>query len=226
MFSSSFSSFQVQLRRAASRSFSSLKFGNSNTGPSNALTPVTTRSSHQGSFPRKFALGLSVVGSAMCFSSSSEAQSSQPIDKFADTRFYPASKAYAEGKILILHRINGCSNVLYFLGHLKVSDIHSIYYAEYGNPKGKPVLFVHGGPGGGTEPAMARYFDPKVYRVILVDQRGCGKSTPFAELRENTTPDLVNDFEKLRVKLGIEKWQVFGGSWGKLESGRSIHTRR
>jgi proline iminopeptidase len=73
---------------------------------------------------------------------------------------------------------------------------------------------VHGGPGGGTDPAMARYFDPKVYRIILVDQRGCGKSKPFADLRENTTWDLIEDFEKIRAKLGIDKWLVFGGSWG------------
>jgi len=80
------------------------------------------------------------------------------------------------------------------------------------------VLFVHGGPGGGTDPAFARYFDPKVYRIILVDQRGCGDSLPFAELRENTTQDSIRDFEKIRVKLGIEKWQLFGGSWGSTLS--------
>jgi proline iminopeptidase len=70
---------------------------------------------------------------------------------------------------------------------LQVSDIHSIAFSEYGNPNGKPAIFVHGGPGGGTDPYMARYFDPKAYRIILVDQRGCGNSTPFADLRENTT---------------------------------------
>lgn len=102
----------------------------------------------------------------------------------------------------------------YSRGVLKVSDIHTIAYSCYGNPKGKPVLFVHGGPGGGTDPAMARYFDPKIYNVILVDQRGCGDSTPFANLVDNTTYDSVRDFEKLREKLGIKKWQIFGGSWG------------
>jgi proline iminopeptidase len=76
------------------------------------------------------------------------------------------------------------------------------------------VLFVHGGPGGGTDKAMSRYFDPAIYRVILVDQRGCGKSTPFANLEENTTWDLIKDFEKIRELLNIERWQVFGGSWG------------
>lgn len=98
--------------------------------------------------------------------------------------------------------------------YIKVDDRHTLYYHCYGNPHGKPVLFIHGGPGGGTDPANARYFDPKVYRVVLVDQRGCGKSTPFADLTDNTTWDSVNDFEKIRKKLGIEKWQVFGGSWG------------
>jgi proline iminopeptidase len=99
-------------------------------------------------------------------------------------------------------------------GRLRVSDLHDLYYEEVGNPKGKPVLFIHGGPGGGTEPSHRRYFDPKAFRVILFDQRGCGQSTPHAELRENTTWDLVKDIEKLRETLGIEQWTVFGGSWG------------
>ena len=97
---------------------------------------------------------------------------------------------------------------------IRVSPLHTVSYSLYGNPNGKPVLFVHGGPGGGTAPAMARYFDPEKYRVVLVDQRGCGASTPFAELRDNTTWDSVRDFEKIRKELNIEKWQVFGGSWG------------
>lgn len=97
---------------------------------------------------------------------------------------------------------------------LKVSDLHTIYYEESGNPNGKPVVFLHGGPGGGTMPAYRQYFDPKKWRIILFDQRGCGKSTPFAELTDNTTWDLVNDIEKLRTHLKIDKWAVFGGSWG------------
>lgn len=101
---------------------------------------------------------------------------------------------------------------------LKVSDLHTLYYEECGNPNGKPILFVHGGPGGGTSPDDRRYFDPQLYRVILVHQRGSGKSTPAAELRENTTWDLVNDFEKLRTHLGIKRWHVFGGSWGSTLS--------
>jgi proline iminopeptidase len=99
-------------------------------------------------------------------------------------------------------------------GMLQVSDLHEIYFEESGNPQGKPVVFVHGGPGGGTEPRQRRFFDPSVYRIVLFDQRGCGKSRPHAELRENTTWDLVDDMERLRVHLGIDVWQVFGGSWG------------
>ena len=99
-------------------------------------------------------------------------------------------------------------------GRLTVSPIHELYFEESGNPKGKPVVFLHGGPGGGTEGKHRRYFDPAVYRIVLFDQRGCGRSTPFASLEDNTTWHLVSDIEALRVKLGIERWQVFGGSWG------------
>ncbi len=102
----------------------------------------------------------------------------------------------------------------YRTGRLSVSPVHDLYFEESGNPKGKPVVFLHGGPGGGTEPKHRRYFDPATYRIVLFDQRGCGRSTPFASLEENTTWDLVADIEKLRVHLGIESWQVFGGSWG------------
>jgi proline iminopeptidase len=102
----------------------------------------------------------------------------------------------------------------YNTGKLKVSSLHEIYYEESGNSKGKPVVFLHGGPGGGSDPKQRRFFNPDRYRIILFDQRGCGKSTPYANLQENTTWDLVTDMEKLRVHLGIEKWQVFGGSWG------------
>ena len=102
----------------------------------------------------------------------------------------------------------------YASGRLKVSDIHELYYEEAGNRDGKPVVFLHGGPGGGIETDQRRYFDPKAYRVVLFDQRGCGKSTPHASLHENTTWDLVADMELLRDHLGIDNWQVFGGSWG------------
>ncbi|XP_060603013.1 probable proline iminopeptidase [Ruditapes philippinarum] len=99
-------------------------------------------------------------------------------------------------------------------GMLKVSELHSIYYEESGNKDGNPVVFLHGGPGWGTTTRDRTFFDPKVYRIILIDQRGTGKSTPAAEIRENTTWDLVNDMEQLRQKLNIDKWVVFGGSWG------------
>lgn len=101
---------------------------------------------------------------------------------------------------------------------MPVSDIHTIYYEQCGNPNGIPVLIIHGGPGGGIVPEYRQYFNPKHYHVILVDQRGCGKSTPHAELRENTTWDLVADFEKIRQHLNIDKWLLFGGSWGSTLS--------
>ena len=99
-------------------------------------------------------------------------------------------------------------------GRLRVSDLHEIYFEESGHPDGKPVVFLHGGPGGGSDPNQRRYFHPGKYRIVNFDQRGCGKSTPHAGLEENTTWDLVADIEKLRARLGIETWQVFGGSWG------------
>ncbi|XP_022310529.2 putative proline iminopeptidase isoform X2 [Crassostrea virginica] len=102
--------------------------------------------------------------------------------------------------------------------HLKVSDLHSIFVEQCGNKTGKPVVFVHGGPGGGIGPKDRKYFDPSVYRIFLFDQRGSGKSTPSAELKENTTWDLVADMEKIREHYGIDKWVVFGGSWGSTLS--------
>ncbi len=102
----------------------------------------------------------------------------------------------------------------YHSGFLPVSDLHSLYYEEVGNPKGKPVVFLHGGPGAGFSPLARRFYDPHFYRIILFDQRGSGQSTPHAELRENSTWDLVGDIERVREMLGIEHWLVFGGSWG------------
>jgi proline iminopeptidase len=99
-------------------------------------------------------------------------------------------------------------------GRLRVSPIHELYYEQVGNPKGKPVVFLHGGPGGGLVTDYRRYFNPELYRVVLLDQRGSGKSTPHASLEENTTWHLVSDIEQLREHLGIDMWQVFGGSWG------------
>lgn len=108
---------------------------------------------------------------------------------------YPAISPYAE------HR-------------LAADDIHDLYIEESGNPKGIPVLFLHGGPGGGTQPLHRCYFDPQRYRIILFDQRGCGKSTPHACLDNNTTQSLVQDIEDIRQHLSIDRWLVFGGSWG------------
>lgn len=106
----------------------------------------------------------------------------------------------------------------YKAGYLTVGDGHEVYYEVSGNPKGKPVVFVHGGPGGGTEPKHRQYFDPGRYQIILFDQRGCGKSRPWASLDQNTTWHLIADMEKIRESLGLEKWQVFGGSWGSTLS--------
>ncbi|HET7610605.1 MAG TPA: prolyl aminopeptidase [Rhodanobacteraceae bacterium] len=103
-------------------------------------------------------------------------------------------------------------------GMLPVSALHTLYYEQCGNPHGKPVVFLHGGPGAGCNAKCRRFFDPAVYRIVLFDQRGCGRSTPHAELRENTTWDLVADIERLREHLRIAKWQVFGGSWGSTLS--------
>lgn len=99
-------------------------------------------------------------------------------------------------------------------GYLKVSERHTVFYEECGNPDGLPVVFLHGGPGGGIQDTYRGFFDPTRWRVVLFDQRGCGKSRPFSELQENTTWDLVSDIEKLRTHLGIDRWHVFGGSWG------------
>lgn len=99
-------------------------------------------------------------------------------------------------------------------GYLAVGHGHEIYWEECGNPQGKPVVFLHGGPGAGCDPRARRFFDPARYRILLFDQRGCGKSRPHASLEHNTTWDLVADIERLRATFGVERWQVFGGSWG------------
>ncbi len=106
----------------------------------------------------------------------------------------------------------------YDTGTLQVSDLHTIYYEQSGNPQGKPVVFLHGGPGGGSLPVFRQYFDPAKWRIVIFDQRGCGRSIPHAELRENTTWDLVSDIEILRSHLQISHWVVSGGSWGSTLS--------
>jgi proline iminopeptidase len=102
----------------------------------------------------------------------------------------------------------------YASGRIKVSPVHEIHWEECGNPHGKPAILIHGGPGGGSNDFMRRLHDPSVYRIVLFDQRGCGRSTPHASLEDNTTWHLVADMETIREARGIERWQVVGGSWG------------
>ena len=106
----------------------------------------------------------------------------------------------------------------YSTGFLEVSGIHTIAWERSGNPDGIPVIVIHGGPGGGSQPSYRRYFDPEKFDIIQFDQRGCGKSTPYAELKDNNTQASVSDLEMLREHFGIEKWHVFGGSWGSTLS--------
>src|SRR5262245_20179471 len=108
-------------------------------------------------------------------------------------------------------------------GMLKVSDVHDIYYELCGNPNGQPAVFLHGGPGGGLIAKYRCFFDPEAYRIVLFDQRGSGNSVPHASLEEKPTCHLVSNIERLRQHLGIEKWMVFGGSWG---STLALPTRR
>jgi proline iminopeptidase len=111
------------------------------------------------------------------------------------TDFYPEIEPYASGM-------------------LPVDDIHTLYWEECGNPEGLPVVFLHGGPGAGAGPSSRRFFDPEAYRIIVFEQRGSGRSTPLGEIRQNTTPLLIEDIEKLRRHLHVDRWVVFGGSWG------------
>jgi proline iminopeptidase len=126
------------------------------------------------------------------------------------TRRASAKKAVAKSRVKELYPHLSP----YKSGFLRVSDLHEIYFEESGNPQGTAAVFLHGGPGGGTEAKMRRFFDPRRYRIVLFDQRGCGKSRPHASLVDNTTWDLVADIERLREHLKIERWLVFGGSWG------------
>ncbi|MEE2849518.1 MAG: alpha/beta fold hydrolase, partial [Pseudomonadota bacterium] len=106
----------------------------------------------------------------------------------------------------------------YASGWMPTEGVHEIYYEESGNPHGLPVLVLHGGPGGAVNPGMRRFFDPAVYRIIMFDQRGCGQSRPHASLEDNTTWTLIDDIERLRALCGVDKWVVFGGSWGSTLS--------
>ena len=106
--------------------------------------------------------------------------------------------------------------------HLKLGNLHEIYYEICGNPTGKPVVFLHGGPGSGCNPTQRRFFDPAHYRIILIDQRGCGRSRPLGAVEQNTTNDLIADIEAIRTTLEIDKWLVFGGSWGSTDGRRNF----
>ena len=112
----------------------------------------------------------------------------------------------------------------YRTGRLDVGSGHSVYYEECGNKAGKPVVFIHGGPGGGCTEGNRCFFDPALYRIILIDQRGAGRSTPTADLTDNTTWELVKDLEMLRETLGIDKWMCFGGSWGSTVPLTAVRT--
>ena len=120
-----------------------------------------------------------------------------------------AVEAYNKGEGDLYPRIEP-----YDHGMLPVGSGHSLYWEQSGNPKGEPVIFLHGGPGAGTTPNHRRFFDPVHYRIILFDQRGAGRSTPYANITDNTTNHLIADIEMLRDMLGVERWLVFGGSWG------------
>jgi proline iminopeptidase len=106
----------------------------------------------------------------------------------------------------------------YSEGYLQVSDLHKLYFCEFGNPHGIPVVVVHGGPGGGCSPSWSSFFNPELFRVVMFDQRGAGRSTPFANMVENTPQDSISDMEQLRKYLGIDQWCLFGGSWGSALS--------
>ncbi|CAI5492889.1 unnamed protein product [Closterium sp. Naga37s-1] len=129
----------------------------------------------------------------------------------------PKGQSVAAARVRVRHELYAPIEP-YRSGTLAVSDVHTVYWEESGNPKGQPVIFLHGGPGGGTSPANRRFFDPTFFRIILLDQRGAGRSTPHACLEENTTWHLVEDIETLRKHLGVDKWLVFGGSWGSTLS--------
>src|SRR5262245_820788 len=116
-------------------------------------------------------------------------------DSVSRTDLYPPVEPYASGRI-------------------RVDATHQVYWEESGNPRGVPVLFLHGGPGAGATPAHRRFFDPGFYRIVILDQRGAGRSLPHGEIGENTTPLLVEDIEAVRKHRGIDQWHVFGGSWG------------
>ena len=140
-------------------------------------------------------------------------ETAPPTQPIASTMPQPAPAATLPDRLRAYPAIEP-----YETGTLNVGDGHTIFYEQCGNPNGAPVLLVHGGPGGGANPTMRRFHDPAHYRMVLFDQRGSGRSTPYASLDHNTTWHLVADVERLRKHLKIERWQLFGGSWGSTLS--------
>ena len=190
---------------------------------SNKILPVLTLLSSRNTHPhpatifitnnhqqtRHVALGISAV--ALSFTSLAVSYSASASCESADPNTKSLDQAHAEDYLYPwIQPFN--------TGTLQVSPLHELYYEECGNPYGKPVIMVHGGPGAGCSDNMRRYHDPRTYRIILLDQRGSGRSKPHASLEDNTTWHLVEDMEKLRCHLNIDKWQVFGGSWGSTLS--------
>jgi proline iminopeptidase len=139
---------------------------------------------------------------------------SSPMNTLDDSSEQAGAASLPENTDKLLERILFPAIAPYRSGTLQVDGLHTLYWEECGNPAGEPVLFLHGGPGGGLSPRHRRFFDPAHYRIVLFDQRGAGQSTPVGEVRNNTTHLLVDDIERLRDMLNIERWLVFGGSWG------------
>ncbi|KAE9325950.1 Proline iminopeptidase [Phytophthora fragariae] len=173
--------------------------------------PVNVPTKNEQQQTRRAALALSVMALTSLAVSYSTSASSEPQK---ETETVVTEPRYLSSPEEFLYPSLQPFNT----GMLRVSPVHELYYEECGNPYGKPVIMVHGGPGAGCSASMRRYHDPRVYRIILLDQRGSGRSKPHASLEDNTTWHLVEDMEKLRCHLGIDKWQVFGGSWGSTLS--------
>uniref|UniRef100_K3WZE4 Proline iminopeptidase n=1 Tax=Globisporangium ultimum (strain ATCC 200006 / CBS 805.95 / DAOM BR144) TaxID=431595 RepID=K3WZE4_GLOUD len=181
-----------------------------------SATPVDVHAHQQNRPPSIAALlatsvaAVTTCAAAAAFSTSAHSEAAQPkAEKLSLEEQYPLPDYLKSADDFLYPALQPFNT-----GMLQVSKTHSLYYEECGNPYGKPVIMVHGGPGAGCSEGMRRYHDPRVYRIILLDQRGSGRSTPHACLEENTTWHLVEDMEKLRRYLDIEKWHVFGGSWG------------
>src|SRR5271154_1908506 len=162
----------------------------------NKGAPVKSRAAPRRPAPKRPANKKSAARTALARTTSRPSQRTVPHrDGAARRELYPPIEPFRHG-------------------YLRVSDVHEIYYEECGNPAGKPAVFLHGGPGAGSDKGARQFFDPLHSRIVVSDQRGCGRGRPIASLVENTTWHLAADIERLRRHLGIERWLVFGGSWG------------